>query len=765
MLFIVGLPIVLATAFVQEGGPPLGRRYDATLLPGVETEVRARAGRPTARRVHRLLTWRNAFMGGVFTFALWGVIAAGWLLLKGTESRGPDRDESLGGATPVENAVAVLPFRTVGSGLELWGEGLVDLLSIQLDGAGGLRAVAPGLVLSRLKRQRPVSEALEPAVATRLARELGAGTYVTGSVVETGPGRVRLLVEAFDAIQGRKRPEASFALDGAESNLASLADSAGLALLSNLSRIPLPEAPIGRRPTQSVAALRAFLTGEQAFREGHWAEADARYAEALQLDPIFALPLYRRFQLRYRGQVTTPPSEAELIAEALSVADRLPERERRLLHAIRRSAEYLDTTDLAERLDFTRRYPEDPEGWVWVAEWYYHAGAVYGEPWSRVLEYGKRALALDSTLWTAYHHPIEVAARMGDSATARALLARYLQLVEPGDRVARAQELAFQLRFSHPDSARRMVSSFTGESERVLARLVGEILRFDPSPNALALAEDVARLEVRLARSAESVNAARARLAELQAARGRLTDARATLEELLRDDPRSLQGAIAGALPVLAGFAAPTGGFARAPAALRTFAERVQATGPSTALETAALTLVSRLDLKFGDATPAVARSRALRSFKLQSEVVRGYIDLDSAAVFARVALMRGDTGTAIGLLTTLTNVSFEPREIPTGFGAAAPADEYLLASLYVARGERDRARTLLALPERFPKLGGGILGLKLLLLAELAEQAGETAEARARYGDVLALWRDGDPVVQPHVERARTGLARVERR
>ena len=73
-LLVIGLPIVLATAIVQEGGPSLGRA-DPTLLPREEEAV----GRAQPTGPRRLLTWRNAILGGVFAFALWGVVATGLL--------------------------------------------------------------------------------------------------------------------------------------------------------------------------------------------------------------------------------------------------------------------------------------------------------------------------------------------------------------------------------------------------------------------------------------------------------------------------------------------------------------------------------------------------------------------------------------------------------------------------------------------------------------------------------------------------------------
>jgi hypothetical protein len=54
------------------------------------------------------------------------------------------------------------------------------------------------------------------------------------------------------------------------------------------------------------------------------------------------------------------------------------------------------------------------------------------------------------------------------------------------------------------------------------------------------------------------------------------------------------------------------------------------------------------------------------------------------------------------------------------------------------------------------------VLGLKLLLLADLDAAAADSAGARQHYADVITLWQHGDAAVQPYVQRARTGLARL---
>ncbi|MGD2071545.1 MAG: BTAD domain-containing putative transcriptional regulator, partial [Gemmatimonadota bacterium] len=74
-----------------------------------------------------------------------------------------------------EVTMAVLPFRVSGPGMEIWREGMVDLLSANLDGTAGLRAVDARAVLAGVDRRS--EDARAPRDRTALletARSLGA---------------------------------------------------------------------------------------------------------------------------------------------------------------------------------------------------------------------------------------------------------------------------------------------------------------------------------------------------------------------------------------------------------------------------------------------------------------------------------------------------------------------------------------------------------------------------------------------------------------
>ncbi len=85
--------------------------------------------------------------------------------------------------TILGDAAAVLPFRVAGPDSSVWREGLVDLLSINLDGVSGLRVIPPRTVLSRWH--------LDVGKGTDVADHSAGGTWTWGrgpmSPIKTPP--------------------------------------------------------------------------------------------------------------------------------------------------------------------------------------------------------------------------------------------------------------------------------------------------------------------------------------------------------------------------------------------------------------------------------------------------------------------------------------------------------------------------------------------------------------------------------------------------
>jgi len=77
-LLIVGLTIVLATAFVQHGGPA-----PAFPAPSGTTMDELYPVEGASSVTSRLLTWKNAILGGIGAFAIVGVTAVGSMVTGG----------------------------------------------------------------------------------------------------------------------------------------------------------------------------------------------------------------------------------------------------------------------------------------------------------------------------------------------------------------------------------------------------------------------------------------------------------------------------------------------------------------------------------------------------------------------------------------------------------------------------------------------------------------------------------------------------------
>ena len=185
MLLLVGLPIVLATAFVQEGISPEARQ-DPTLLPGAEVESEG-AARGEAQGLRRLLTWRNAIMGGALAFGLWGVVATGWLAFRGAGDAAEGQPFTSLAVLPLSNFMGEDPEQ------EYFVDGMTDRLTAELSKIGEL------IVKSRTSVMRYKNTQL---LIPEIGEELGADVLVEGSVLKAGD-RVSITVQLIDAAADR----------------------------------------------------------------------------------------------------------------------------------------------------------------------------------------------------------------------------------------------------------------------------------------------------------------------------------------------------------------------------------------------------------------------------------------------------------------------------------------------------------------------------------------------------------------------------------
>jgi serine/threonine-protein kinase len=374
------------------------------------------------------------------------------------------------------DVVAVAPFDVLGTELELWSEGLVDILSRNLDGAGPLRTVSPTVVIRRWDGRA------DPASAGELGRATGAGLAVFGRLVGTGGDSVRLSASVFDVERGAVLGEVE--VRDASDRMDRLADTLTVALLSEMGRTrPIGAVRYASFASPSFAATKYFLQGEQQYRQSNWDSARVNYQRAVDLDSAFALALNRLSTvLGWQASLYDPRAETYgLLAGELNHG--LPPRESLLivmdsvLHAVSSAAPAgPEFYALVRRLfaiseDAVARYPSDPDIWNQVGEAREHAGGFIGQPRQATLDAFDRAIDLDSSFAPAYIHPIELALNLEGPAAARRYMDAYLAL-EPVDKHARGQQLVRRLldpaTASDPETARMLDSASGGTLSSVL---------------------------------------------------------------------------------------------------------------------------------------------------------------------------------------------------------------------------------------------------------------------------------------------------------
>ena len=367
-------------------------------------------GEPVAK--HPAGTRRNLFVGGVAALIALGLVVAA-LLTRSHPVTSPPRD--------LDPAVAVLPFRTVGSDLDYWREGVVDLLSLSLDGVEGLRTIDPATVMQALRQQDGGKGDPPPAdIAIETAHSIAATYYVTGSVIQLRDG-IRLAAEAHATADNSSL--GSVQIDGDPDSVTSLVEGLSVQLLRH-GLVPtgtgFEQVDLNRVTTRSLPALKAYLEAERQFRQARYSDAIQGYQRALQYDSTFANAMYHLLDAVGWGGgdfALVDQYEGRLKSEL----GRLPEREATLFRA-----KFLDAAaGVAQAERYTRRYPDDHEGWYLLGDLLTHNGGILLRPTYAAREPFERALALNPNVGETYQHLIELAFLGLDSARALDLIEGY----------------------------------------------------------------------------------------------------------------------------------------------------------------------------------------------------------------------------------------------------------------------------------------------------------------------------------------------------
>jgi class 3 adenylate cyclase/tetratricopeptide (TPR) repeat protein len=372
-----------------------------------------------------------------------------------------DRNESLGPGPEIgegTHGVAVLPFRVQGLDLDLWREGMMDLLSTGLDGAAGLRTIDSRTLMARWDERVSATTTPDLAALLQVAAATGARYALVGSAVAVGE-HVRLRADVYD-VETNERLGQGVA-EGAPQDVLPVVDRLAVEVLRVIlerGEEELPEIDLESLTTGSPEALQAFLEGEVHFRHFDMSAARDAFNLALEADSSFGLAHYRMAKIHEWLPLFNRTLRDRHYQYAARLADRLPPREAVLVRAARAKTR-LSLDGVEPLREAIQTYPDNAEVWYQLGDTYMHVTSALAavEEIDRMFE---RAVELDPGNAEYLVHHVQFAWEIhADSARAARLLEMFEQAapeapIAVGGRTA--LDLAFGDSVAHREAVARL---------------------------------------------------------------------------------------------------------------------------------------------------------------------------------------------------------------------------------------------------------------------------------------------------------------------
>lgn len=732
----------LRRAMSKEAEDRFATARDFLSTLGLGTSGARRPQLPLSRAGRRRLIW-GVFGAVVITVGALLAANAWW----GTDAAAP----------ATVSRIAVLPFAFRGSDVSYLGEGMVDLLSTKLDGAGRWHSIDPRAVFAMFPDTK--AAAPNPAEAREVAERLGARLFVLGSVVETGSA-ITIDASLYDR-SVTDGPVAQASAEGSSGDVLSLVDEVASQLL-----VGDGTAASGARLTRlaavttgSLGALKAYLRGTRAMRAGDFAEAGDALREAVTEDTAFALAWY---QLSVAADwLLRADIAAEAADQAVRFAHRLSERDRRLLEALRTVRQGRAREAEQQYRAIIGTYPDDVAAWFQLAELQFHFGPRLGTPLSASRDTWLRVQALDPGDPTAFPHLARIAASVGDTAALDSI-ARLVAGIEESNRVPLEV---------------RMLQAFSGTSDRerdavmTAVRLEAEVNIAEVGWSASTFLGDVDAAAELIAVLAEPDRSIEARavgnvwLAHLAVASGKIDEAHARLVAAAQfDTVLSVEYRVLfAALP-----------FLTSTADVATLRSRLQALDPDQVPQPVARSvwvavhdglhalLQSYLLGLLSSDDPAAVAEYADRLERFDVSRSAGSLPEDMAiGVRANALYQRNQFADANALYDGLLLHSWHQLNVASAFFSAG-RQRFLRARTAQLVEQYDEALFWYRTFENTGVFDLPYVAPAHYFSAQIHEARGERAEARAHYARFAELWSNADPTLQPMVNDARRHIAQL---
>jgi eukaryotic-like serine/threonine-protein kinase len=333
VLFIIGLPIVLATAFVQEGMPrgssarPRGRRRRDAPPPGPASAPPSAAPLPRSAPVHALLTWRRSILAGIVAFLLLGLTAGTYMGLRNA-GIGPFGSLVAAGVLDARERVLLADFQVSGADPTL-AVAVTQAFRVDFAQSNVVTLVDPAHVRDVLQRMEREGEPLTQTLAGEMALRDGIKAVLAGEIAQAG-GRFILSVSLIATETGttlaslrETANDESLIIPAVDRLSKKLRERIGESLRSIRANPPLEAVT-----TPSLEALRKYSQGAHAYDVQRNIELSITLLnEALEIDPGFAMA-WRKLAAAYSMAFAGVEPIVRAATRAYEHRDRLTERER-----------------------------------------------------------------------------------------------------------------------------------------------------------------------------------------------------------------------------------------------------------------------------------------------------------------------------------------------------------------------------------------------------------------------------------------------------
>ncbi|HSK17595.1 MAG TPA: tetratricopeptide repeat protein [Longimicrobiales bacterium] len=430
VLFLIGLPIVIATAIVQEGLP--GQSVfdrpeevgpaDPTLVPGLDPQPAERRAGGTAlltpARPHAFLTWQRSVLAGLVAFLMLGLTAGGYI---GLRNAGVPGFASLitSGAMDARDRIIIAQLEHA-SGDTVTAAAVTEALRVDLAQSPVVTVLESRFLGDALQRMgRPRDARLTGALAREVAIREGAKAVLEGEITPAGSGSIitaRLLHAGTGELLISHRETA----DG-EADVIPAIDRMSRKLRERIGeslRTVRADAPLEAVTTASLRALELYTQGTHALdMERDYDRGIRLLQEAVAEDSTFAMA-WRKLAVGYNNARAGRDRLAHATRMAYEHRDRLTERERYHTIALYHLNVGPDNTAAINAYrTLLDTYPDDHTALNNIALAY---GRIRDQ--DRAAEYYHRAIAVDSFVPSSWTNLALTEYYRGNTAEARSLL-------------------------------------------------------------------------------------------------------------------------------------------------------------------------------------------------------------------------------------------------------------------------------------------------------------------------------------------------------